>query len=206
MPLPTTQDVYDYLEGYGIDKNVISESWITSQRDEEIVPYVEHLLGYSIDDEASIVEYHSGNGTDILMLDRKGVISVDSIELVSGADILGTISLSSIELISEKGILKAKSGLPEYYAVKHFPKGNNNIKVTYSIGEAYKTDIMLAVKMLVCIAVLDNIADRTGGGNLGVQGFNRTYGNMGRYTVITKKLNRRAHDILSKYLSSVTGS
>ena len=206
MPLPTAQNVYDYLEGYGINSLVVSTTWIENQRDEEIVPYVEHQLGYSIDAEQTVTEYHSGNGQDTLILNNRNITELVSIELVRGSDISGAISLSSLELITDKGIIKARSGYPEYYIQKIFPAGQNNIKVTYKIGSAYPTDLMLAVKMLTAIAVLQNISSRTGGGDLSVQGFSRNYGGMGRYTVIIKQMDKRAHNIISKYRSSVIGS
>ena len=206
MPLPTSQDVYDFLEGYGISASVVSTTWIEDVRDTEIVPHVEHLLGYELDSEQTITEYYSGNGSDILILNRKGITEITAIELVTGHDISGAISLSSIELLSGKGILKAKTGVPEYYDNRTFPKGKNNIKITYKIGEAYKSDIMMAAKMLMAIAVLAHISDMTGGGNLTVQGFNRNHGNMGRYSNIRKGLNKRVNNILGKYVSSVVGS
>ena len=205
MPLPTPDEVRAFLEDFGITNTVSTDAWIEDQRDNEIVPYVSHLLGYDLDSEQTITEYHSGTGKDNLFLNKRDITALASIEIVNTADYDGSISLSSVELIAEKGIIKA-IGLLSGDKTNIFPKGRNNIKVTYTIGEAYKTDIMQAVKMLMAIAILDNIADRTGGGNLNVQGFGRNYGTMGRYTVIIKKLNRRVHAILSKYTSSVAGS
>ena len=206
MPLPDADDIYNYLEDYNIDANVLSSTWIEEQRDNEIIPYIEHCIGYSLDSEQTITEYHSGNGTDILFLDRKGVNSLESIELVSGHEISGAISLDSIQLIADKGVLKAKTGVPEYYDSRIFPKGKNNIKVIYKVGGTYQDDLMTAVKMLLSIVVLEEIADRTGGGALGVQGFNRNYGDAGRYSNYRKRLNRRANAIIGKYMSSVVGS
>jgi hypothetical protein len=167
---------------------------------------INHQLGYDIRSEQTITEYHSGIGKDLLFLNRKGINSLESIELVSGNDIDGSISVASIEVLADKGILKAKVGVPDYYSARTFPKGRNNIKVVYKIGNTLPDDLSILIEMLTSILILDNIEGRTGGGALTVQGFGRDYGNMGRYSNIRKRINRQAMGILSKYRSSVVGS
>ena len=204
--MPVALDVYNYLEGFGINESVISEEWITNARDDEIIPFINHTLGFDIEAETEVTEYHSGNGTDILFLSRRNPTELVSIERVSGADITGSISLGAVELIADKGIIKATSGYPEYWGTKIFTKGQNNIKVVYKIGGTLTTELALAVKKLMCILALDNIADRTGGGNLTVQGFSRNHGDMGRYTTMRKRLNNQAMEILNRHKSAVIGS
>lgn len=204
--LPTATECRNYLEGYGIDSEVISKDWIEDERDNSVVPIVEDIIGRSISVEETIVDYVSGNNTDILILNRREINSIVQLELISGPDIDGTININSVELLPKKGILKAVAGLEQYRHTRTFPKGENNIKVTYKVGGTLDDRIAMAIKQLVCVAILDNIEGRTGGGSLTVQGFGRQYGNMGKYSNIRKRLSNKAMVLLRKYKTSVVGS
>lgn len=204
--IPTATEIFLFLNGYGINGSVIDEEWVEENRDNFVIPYIENAIGYSIASEQTITEYHSGNNTGILFLNRKYINSLETIDFVSGNDIVTTISTSSIELLGDKGVLKAKAGFPEYYGLRVFPKGKNNIKVSYKIGGTLPKDLAFVIKCLTSILILDNIEGRTGGGDLGVQGFNRSFGTMGRYTNIRKRLKALALTTIKRYGSSVVGS
>jgi len=206
MALPTELEIRGMLEGYGIDDTVVSDAWIASQRDGYVIPHIQNILGYTLDAENTVTEYYSGNGTDTLFLNKKGISEITNIETVTGYDVTSAISLSSVVLLSGKGMIKARAGVPEYTDARSFPKGRNNIKITYKIGGDITAELSFVVKAFSAIMILDNIEGRTGGGSLSVQGFSRDFGNMGRYSNIRKRLNGQAVSILKKYKSSVVGS
>jgi hypothetical protein len=206
MSLPTATEIRNFLEGYGITSEVLNDSWIEGERDDTIIPYVEGILGYSISTVEEKVEYLSGTGTDILIMNRKNIVSLTSIEFVRGGDVYSRIDIGSVDVISEKGILKAKVGIPEFYDYTIFPKGNNNIKIKYNVGGALTNEVRKAIIKLCCIVILNNIEGRTGGGDLTVQGFSRSHGKAGRYHNIRSRLHAEAMYVISRKASSVVGS
>lgn len=207
MPLPTVSDIREELTGYNVTSSIIADSWITKRLTDEVVPFVEEFTSNSFSGIKQVIEYHSGTGKDELMLDRRNIVSVDAIRLVSGNDIDTTINIASIEIIPRSGILKVKSGLSEYYNYRIFPKGNDNIKVTYSYGTVdVPADIARAMVMLTAIKILDHMEGCTGGGQLTGQAYNRMYGNMGKFSNIRKRLNQQAMTILRRYSTGVVGA
>lgn len=206
MPLPTYTDVLAQLEGYCITDGMVSNAFITDQISNVVIPYVESFCRNSFSGVKQIVEYYSGTGKDELILSRKNVVEIIGIRLVSGNDIDTTINIASLELISRAGILKVKSGLSEYYNYRIFPKGNDNIKVTYTYGGTCPADVSQAIQKLTAVIVLDQIEGRTGGGQLSGQAYNRQYGNMGKFSNIRKRLNQQAHAILRRYSTGIVGA
>ncbi len=206
MALPSASEIRSHLEGYNITSSKVSDSWINDERDEVVVPYVEDQVGFSLESEDTKIDYHSGNGRSVLYLNRRGITEIVSVDLVRASDIIGTISLSSFELNSDEGFLKAVSNFSEGIWSVLFPKGDKNIKVTYTIGGTLTTRLNTIVKKFTCISMLDLIEGRTGGGSLGVQAFNRNYGDKGKYTNIRGRLNKAAVVLLRKFQTGVTGS
>lgn len=204
--IPTVQDMRDHLEGYCITNTVLSDQWITDERDLTVVPYVEQAIRRSLSQEEEITEYISGTSEGTVMLSRRDINSLVSIELVHHSDFDSHISLNSVILIPEKGIVKSVANFPEYSYSRVFPKGNNNIKIVYKVGGTIPNDIEMAIKKLTCILMLDNIEGRTGGGSLAVQAYRRDFGSKGRYTHIRKRLSLHAMTILRRYTSSVVGN
>jgi hypothetical protein len=196
-------DMRNHLEGYcEVTTSSISDAWIIDERDNTVIPYVNNFCQTDIQTEQTAVEWYSGNGTDTMILNRRNINSIVSIELVKAYNIFAGISVSSVDIISAEGILKAKTNLNEGLYVVLFPKGKDNIKITYKYGGSLPNDLKQAVKKLCCILMLDNIEGRTGGGGLGVMAYNKVYGNMGKYSNIRKRLSDQAHTILRRYSNS----
>lgn len=207
MALPTSTDVRDFLEGYGIDSTVLTSTWINNRISNLIIPFVERIIKRAVEGTEQVTEYLSGNGKSVLMLSRKNVTSLVSISYVSGGDYSNTVSLNNVILISGQGILKAVSNLSEGEYSRTFFKGSKNIKVVYNIGSStIEDDLKEAIIMLTAEKSLAILADRTGGGNLNVQGYGRNFGDMGKYTNIRKDLKRSAMDILRNYKTGIVGT
>jgi|GEM_PF-4901652 len=204
--IPTALEIRNYLQGYNMTDCIISDEWIEEARDFEVIPFIEKQARTNLTAEETVEEYHNGISWDRIILDRKNAISLVSVKLVSGEDISGVIDLSALELIQGAGIVKVKSGLSEYYNYRTFPKGNDNIKITYKCGGVVNNDLALAIKKLTCVLILDLIEGRTGGGSLTVQSFGRDYGNMGKYSNIRKRLYYQAMNIIRRYSTAVVGS
>jgi len=184
----------------------ISNYWLGLRRDNFVIPFIEKHAKTSLSGETQVTEYYSGNGTNILMLNRRNIESLDAIEYVVGDSTLNTINIQSVELISSQGILKAKSNIIESWNYPVFFKGEKNIKVTYSYGEATcPDDLGEAVIYLVCEQALGVIEGQTGGGDVGIQAYNRGYGPRGKFSHVRSDLARKAYNIISTYSSGVVG-
>lgn len=206
MALPTPAEVRAHLEGFNITASVSSDAFITDERDNNVVPFVEGFIGASVSVVRTITEYLSGTGTTRLILNNRLATAIVSIVIVRGEDFIGNLSLNSFDLIPGEGIVKAKTNISEGMYFTLFPKGESNLKVTYTIGGTLPADLAHAIKKLTCIKVLQNIEGRTGGGELSTQGFSRNYGNLGKYSNIRKQFNNEAMNILRRYSTAVVGS
>ena len=205
--LPSPTDCRNFLEGYQINSSIISDTWIQDDINNAIVPFVQDQARTNLTEVMTATEYLSGISWDYIMLGRRDPTMVlTSVQLVSGEDVSGTINLGDLQLIPEQGIIKVKSGLSEYYEYRTFPKGNLNIKVQYTYGGSPSPELMRSVKLLECVNMLTLLEGRTGGGDLTVQQFSKSYGNMGKYTNIRKQLYKQALYIIRKYGTIVIGS
>jgi hypothetical protein len=184
----------------------MTNDWIEKRRDRFIIPWIENKCRQSFTGQQQQTEYHSGNGNTILHLNTKPVVSVDNIELI-GTGFEYNISPSSVVLIGDEGILKAKRDYGESsYYIALFPRGDKNIKVTYTAGwDTMPDDVAEAVTMLTAEVVLGQIANRTGGGDLNVQAYGRSYGARGKYTHERNDLARQALALLYKYFTGPVG-
>lgn len=202
------QDVRDYLEGYNITASILSDEWIQNKIDMSIIPFVEEITRQSFSEIKEITEYYSGNGENILMLNRRPVVEVTNIQYVTATNVESTVSIANVELIGAQGILKSRVNLEYTYQQRRplFSKGNRNIKITYTYGYTNApSDVIEAIKMLTAEKCLAIIANRTGGGDLTVQSFGRSYGGHSKYTNIRKEMIREAMALLRKYMTSVVG-
>lgn len=206
MALPVVKDIRDFLEGYNIDGKILSDKWIENRMNGFVLPAIERMTKQSFNAIDTVTEYYNGNGTNILILNRRPIVSVVSVTYVLGSNVQGFIDLSRIEKILEEGILKSKANYDETYMLPIFAKGKRNIKIVYTYGYASPPDeIKEAIIYLVCEQALGFVGARTGGGSVGVQGFNRSYGDRGKFTDIRNDLARQAHFILSRFMSRVVG-
>jgi hypothetical protein len=203
----TAADIRAYLEGYGITDTQLSSNWIENRLNNFVIPFVENYTRQNFDGVQSITEYYSGTGNNVLMLNRRPIVSITEIRYVIGGYSMPILNLSMIETIAAEGIIKAKSNFDEAYFLPVFAKGSKNIKVVYTYGWSdYPVDIKEAIIMLTSTKCLTFVGARTGGGALGVQGFSRNYGARGKYTDEIQQIDREAIAILNKYKSSVVGS
>lgn len=207
MTYPTVIEIREFLEGYGINQSVLTDSWIEKRRDNFVIPYCERITRSSFSSVASVIEYHSGNGKNYLILDRRPVVSITEIRYVLGGNTFNILNLAMIELVQNEGIIKAKVNYDEAFFLPLFAKGDYNIKVTYTYGYAAIPDVLKeAVIYLVCEQALGFIGSRTGGGSVSVQQFNRNFGQRGKYQDERNDLARQAHAILSNYTTRVIGN
>jgi hypothetical protein len=207
MAAPTANDVREYLEGYGISATQLTDLWITKRITNIIIPYVEKITRQSFSAIKTVTEYHSGTGKNILILDRRPIVAVTEIAYVLGGNTQRILNLAMIETVAKQGILKAKTNYDEAFLLPLFAKSEFNIKVTYTYGYTdYPSDVKEAIIYLTSSRCLTFIGARTGGGSLGIQSYNRNYGNRGKYTDIINVLDADAHAILKPYMTGVIGS
>jgi hypothetical protein len=206
MAVPTVADIKAVMEGYcEIAYGLVSDTWISNMRDNVVVKWLEGKIGFSLIAEEEIVEYYDGTNSNILILSRKPVISLTKVEYVDRVNVAGQISLSSFVLIADEGVIKAlKNNFSLDSQIPVFPKGEQNIRITYRAG--YGTipgDLNEAIKYLVCEKILSFLEGRSGGGNVSIQGYSRDYGERGKYTNIRNELTRLAMACLDDYLTAV---
>jgi len=185
----------------------MTDEWISNRRDCFIIPYIENALGLTINAISEIEEYHSGNGSSNLILNKRPVIEITNITYTNiPAETQTGNLLTSVELIKEEGILKSKSNFNEGSFDPIFAKGTNNIKVKYKYGyDEPPCDIAEAITIMTAKKILVQIGARTGGGSLSMSSYAKNYGNRGKYTDIINLLDQELYSILRKYTSSVVG-
>lgn len=193
IPADTTVSIYS------LNDNLLNH-YINSA-----ILYVEKITGLNLTEEKIITEFHDGNDSPELMLDRKNINSIESVKVIS-EDITSTIPSTSF-YISNQGILIFKSS-PDGTGFK-FPKGENNIIVTYRSGYEYADtpdDIKLAISIMALYHILqDENAFTGGGGSISVVAYSQSFGPNGKYTEAKKSLSRNSKMLLSKYRSGVVG-
>jgi len=172
--------------------------------------YVESLTGISLNGVKEYTEFHSGQGTHELMLDRKNINELLSIEILNRVPDNGIISTSSIEVLSNMGVLRLKRIVESAnILLMNFPRGQNNIKVTYTsgyeIGEVPK-EILDAIVLLTIADILGDQAGFEGGGtSISVEGYSQSFGAKGKYSEIRADYYRQAKVLLKKYYTGVVG-
>jgi hypothetical protein len=191
MSIPTAQDVRDYLEGYGIDTTVLSDSWINKQITREIIPAVEKKTGQSFLSIKEVTEFYNGTGKKTIILNRRHIAEIIRVE-TSGEPV-------TVKLEVSKGIIHREIGI--------FPKGEKNITVTYKYGFTEPPDpVEAAIEKLTAIEALKQVGARTGGGSLGVQAYSRNFGDEGKYTDLIKQIRQDARRNLRPYMTAVVGA
>lgn len=185
----------------------MTDEWISNRRDNFVIPYIENATGLTINQISEIEEYHSGNGSSILMLNKRPAIEVTNLTYTNiPAETQTGNLLLSVELIKEEGILKSKSNFNEGSFDPIFAKGTNNIKVKYTYGFAEPPcDIAEAVTTMMAKKILMQIGARTGGGSISQSSYARNFGPRGKYTDIINLWDQEIYSILRKYTSSVVG-
>lgn len=207
MAKPTATDVRTFLEGYGITTAILTDLWLTSRIDNTVIPHVEEVTRQKFSGIATAVEYHSGTGKNILLLDKKPIVGLTQIEYVLGGDNIQIMNNAMIEVIAAEGILKSKTNYDEAFLLPVFAKGEYNIKATYTYGYAdYPNPVKDAVIFLAASMALGFVGSRTGGGNVSGQAYNRTFGDRGKWTEERNDLARQAYALLKPYSTGIVGS
>ncbi len=197
------KDVRELLEGYGISSDLVKDKWIDNRINNFVIPWVEKKARQSFQLIKTIIEYYSGTGSGVLMLDRKPIVEIVSIEIVASKDFEFVVNVGSIEILPDEGVIK--SIVSEGYS-RTFPKGNKNIKVTYKYGfTTAPLDIIEAVTYYAADLMLGFLANRRGGGDINVNSFSKNYGGRGKYGNLRNDITRYANSILKTYMTGVVG-
>ena len=206
MDIPATGDGTDFTVTFF---DSISTEWIVNQRDKFIIPWIERKCRVKINSTAQREEFISGNGGNILILDRKPIISLDELKYVQSLPDNESDAKSTVILNQEEGILVGRYRVDNSSDISSFPRGDKNIFVKYTYGfadlESEAPDLCEAIIFLLAVRALIQIGSRSGGGNISLPGYGRTFGNRGKYTEIINMLERDAREILSGYWSGVVG-
>ena len=204
MPVPIADDVRMELEGFGIDATQLSDSWITNTITNAILPWISRVTKMSFTGIQTVTEFYSGTGNSNLILNRRPVIDVIDMVLVTYSDMDAHLGIGNIEVIQTEGILKSVGVFENYPYISIFPKGMNNLKVTYRYGYAdYPTDVKQAIIYFTCERVLGQVGMRTGGGDLNVQNYSRSFGDRGKWTHVRQDYARMGHALLRPYLDGI---
>lgn len=187
--------------------NTLTYKFIQDRIDRFIVPWVQRKTRCNFNGVRTVTEYYSGNGSDILVLNRRNINEVTAIAYVSGNQSF-TVSAASIELIATEGILKARTNAGESMTLSRtFPRGTDNIKITYTYGyDTCPDDIYDAILYLAAEQALGQLANRTGGGDISTQGWSRSWGGRSKYTHERNDLRRQAIEIIRGYMTGVVGA
>ena len=207
MSAPTANDIRLFLEGYEVTPTQLSDAWILGRMNNNVIPYIKRFTGQVFDGVSQIIEYHSGNDGTMLILNKRPVVALIKVELISFQNLSVNLGINTISVIPEEGILKAMGVFENYPFISMFPKGEKNLRVTYTYGFSdFPSDIREAIIYLTASRCLSFIGARTGGGEVSVQGHSRSYGSRGKFTDIINNLDRDALDILREYSTGVVGS
>jgi hypothetical protein len=184
--------------------DILSDEWITNRMTRVVIPYIEALCSISFSSDRTFSEVYSGTGSPLLILNRKNIKSIVQVELLTGT--MNTqLNVQSLEILSAEGAVRAKAYVSFGTIAPYFPKGTNNVKVTYTVAMA-PDDLKEVAIMLTCELVLGQIQARTGGGSFGAESWSRTFGERGKYTDIRHDLTRQSMAIMRRYMTGVTGA
>jgi len=204
MAIPDALEVRDFLEGYDITVEILSDIWINNRINKNIVPSIERLIKTKIDSVETYEEYLSGAGSAVLILSKRPILEVTNIAYVYGGDYTGQIGLSSVIVLNKEGIVKCVANWAEGSYTSIFRKGSKNIKVVYTAGNTEAPDDLCeAILYLTSEMILGFVGARTGGGSLSVQGFSRNYGERGKYQDIRNDLKRQGFNLLKPYRTGI---
>lgn len=187
----------------------VSDDWLVRARDEMVLPWMDRKLGFPMSGGTGrTTEYRSGTGSSIVILSRRPVLEVHSINLVTNPSNWVYVSPTSVEVVGEEGILKLRTVLEAWTSyVPAFPRGKYNIKVDYTYGFAAAPDeLCRAANNLVASLALGHVGARTGGGSVNVPGIGRSYGPRGKYGDVRTELERWAYAAMRGYMSGSKGS
>ncbi|TGL39637.1 hypothetical protein EHQ53_14035 [Leptospira langatensis] len=174
------------------------------------ISYVERITRTSFSGVQTITEWHDGSGTEELMLDRRNINQLVNIQVLSVPQTLFIIPVTSIDVLPTMGMLRIKIINFEAYTLMApiFPKGRNNIKVTFTAGfDDFPGDILNAIILLSSAFALGNEAAMCGGGlSLSLINYSKSFGPRGKYGEIRNDWVLQAKSILKRYSTGIVGN
>lgn len=208
----------DFDSATGIAEGAIGQALIyqiqegrLTQNLNTIQAYVSKITGFTFSGTQYIdSEIHDGSGTTELMMDFRHIVSIQQITWLNLPNNILSIPVSAIEILPGMGILRVRAINLESFTLYApvWPKGNSNIKVSYTVGFATMPDeVMNAITLLVASMILGEEAAYCGGGiSLGLVNYSKTWGKRGKYTEVRDMWALEARSILRKYQTSVVGN
>ena len=184
-----------------------SDQWVASERDGFVLPWVTRVTRQVFTGVQTVTEYYDGTGSSVLALRRRPVQSLLSISYTNVDSNLYYLTPSAILLIGEEGLLKAKANFNESTYIPIFYRGDRNVKVTYQVGfNQVPVDAFKGITCLLAERVLAHQASKTGGGAaMSGQGYNKSFGDAGKYGNRRKELAQEGMACLRQYMTGAGG-
>ena len=181
---------------------VVSDTWIQDRITNRIMPWITSKTRQTFDGLSTVTEFYDGTGSSIMILRRRPIVQLLQISYTNVDTNLYYLTPTAIQVIADEGILKAKANFNESSYIPIFYRGDRNLRITYQYGYANcPGDVAEAIKCLTADVVLAHIANKTGGGNQGLPGISRDYGDAGKYTHIRRDLALTANALIRKYMT-----
>jgi len=181
---------------------IVSDTWIQNTITNEIMPIIERMTRLTFDRLSQVTEYYDGTGSSILILRRRPIVQLLQISYTNVDTNLYYLTPTAIQVVAEEGILKAKANFNESSYIPIFYRGDRNLRITYQYGYANcPADVARAITLLAADLTLAHVANKTGGGNQGLPGISRDFGDAGKYTHIRHDFALRANSLLRKYMT-----
>lgn len=183
--------------------------YLVNRISNNFIPYAQKVTRMNFTGIQTYTEYHSGTGTAEIMLDRRNPIAVTAVQLLSIPQDILTIPLSAIEVLP-MGVLRVRATNLDTFTsfAPLWPKGVDNIKITYTAGFTdYPADVREAIMLLASADLLGQEEARAGGGiSLSVVNWSKSYGPRGRFGTRRNDMVAQASALLRRYRTSVVGA
>jgi hypothetical protein len=185
----------------------VDDDWLAKRRDRFILPWVTRVTRQSFAGVQRVTEFYDGNGGPILALRRRPIVALISISYTNVDSNLYYLTPSAIQVIPEEGLLKAKANFNESTYIPIFYRGDRNVKVIYDVGFAtMPDDVAEAVTCLMAEQALAHAASKTGGGSaMSGQGYNKSFGDAGKWGNRRRELTSEAMALLRPYMTGGGG-
>ena len=183
------------------------DSWLANRRDNFILPWITRVTRQNFTAIQQYTEFYDGTGGSVLALRRRPIVSLDLIAYTNVDSNLYYLTPSAIQVIAEEGLLKAKANFNESTYIPIFYRGDRNVKVVYKAGFAsMPNDVAEAVTCLMAEQALAHAASKTGGGSSASgQGYNKSFGDAGKWGNRRKELAAEAMSLLRQYMTGAGG-
>lgn len=195
-PYPTVADVREFLDGFGLGTANfgVKDTWLQGRIDAAMV-LMEDWLRTSFRGKREAFETYSGNDSEILVLQRRPVIELISI----------SYSNISVNTYIAKYILEPIEGIVRGFSKRDiFPRGRDNIAARYTYGyDGVPIDLKESCLALITDRMLGQLANQSGGGDLSVEAYSRSFGDRGRYTNMRNDLGRIFRSGFNRYKTGI---